>query len=199
MVNGRAMRSRRHKEGGGRATAPAAPPSQQATGIARRRSKDCADRKKKHIPLRPCNLRVVTGHRAGLGPLFGCQGRNCRSGRQARSSPSVRLSQASVLALSRTGETLLRYLVRGRAEDKLGMMCCVSGRGLDASGASLALASAETAHGEHRSSGGCSPPPTPAACPWFSLVDMRRPLASPSARMLPSCASIARPPFIHHT
>jgi hypothetical protein len=32
------------------------------------------------------------------GPLFGCEGKKCRSGRQARSSPSVRLSQAKVLA-----------------------------------------------------------------------------------------------------
>ena len=32
------------------------------------------------------------------GPLFGCEGKKCRSGSQARSSPSVRLSQARVLA-----------------------------------------------------------------------------------------------------
>ena len=42
-------------------------------------------------------------------------------------------------------------LVRGRAEDKLGMivLCAQSGRGLDGFGASFPPPSAEPAHGEH--------------------------------------------------
>jgi hypothetical protein len=78
-----------------------------------------------------CNSRVVTGHRAGLGLCLAVQGKKCRSGSQARSSPSVSLSQARVLAGNLNRRNSCCGTLGGvAAVDKLAMMCCVSGRGL---------------------------------------------------------------------
>lgn len=86
------------------------------------------------------------------GPLYGCRGRNCRSGSQARSSPSrTAFRSESIGTLPNRPNTCCGTLMRGRRarRDKLGMMCCVSGRGLDGFGASLPPRTAETAHEQH--------------------------------------------------
>lgn len=80
----------------------------------------------------PCDLRVVTGHRAGLGLRLGCGGRNCRSvARQTRSQGDSRREYWPYQIGVGDCKTLYcSALVRGRAEDKLGTMCCVgTGRG----------------------------------------------------------------------
>lgn len=55
------------------ATARAASPSQETTTIATL-SREAAAQKKINIPWGPCNLRVVTGHRAGLGLCLAVKG-----------------------------------------------------------------------------------------------------------------------------
>jgi hypothetical protein len=81
-------------------------------------------------------------------------------GCQARSSPSARLSQARVLAkMPESAKHSCGTLVRGRGEDKLGMMClCQRGRWICAS---FPLASAQTGHTEHCSEAVRDPGMTP--------------------------------------
>ena len=91
-------------------------------------------------------------------------------GCQARSSPSVRLSQARVLAkMPESAKHSCGTLVRGRGEDKLGMMClCQRGRWICAS---FPLASAQTGLTEHCSEAVRDPgmPPQPYSL-WGSFT-----------------------------
>jgi hypothetical protein len=135
-VNGRPMRSRLLAQGA--ADVQCDGDSNNRAAISRKRIHRAAttginsSNRKKDIPLGACNLRVVTGHRAGLGLCLAVEAKKCRSGSQARSSPSVSLSQARVLAgnLNRRN-TCCGTLGGVAAVDKLGMMCCVSGKGMD--------------------------------------------------------------------
>ena len=77
--------------------------------------KDKVRTRENDIPLRACNLRVVTGHRAGLGLCLAVNGKKCRSGSQARSSPSVckAFTGESIGKAPKSAKHLLRYLSEG--------------------------------------------------------------------------------------
>jgi hypothetical protein len=68
---------------------------------------------KKHIPLGACNLRVVTGHRAGLGLCLAVRARNADRAQLVRKA----FTGESIGKMPESAKHCCGTLVRGRGED----------------------------------------------------------------------------------